>query len=298
MTSSGQQPPLHGFTAPASATAQVVFGAQSRRGWVREVNEDHYLVLRLGRFQETLLTSLSDEILTKRFEEYGYAMIVADGMGGTGAGESASRLALMTLDHLITYFGRWNLRVDDDIAREIMSRAERFYRHVDGAIVAQRRTGAEATNQTTLTATFGSGHDLFFAHVGHSRAYLSRNRLLMRLTRDHTVARHHAKGVPTAPLVDVNAGARDLAHVLTDTIGMAGQTGPTIDIERLNVDDGDRVLVCTNGLTDAVDEQSIAEVLGSSQSPDEICRSLVELAALRGGQDDVTAVVAQYRFPT
>ena len=286
---------LGAYDTPPSATAQVTFGAHSRRGRQREINEDHYLVIRLGRYQETLLTSLADDILTTRFEEYGYAMIVADGLGAAGAGESASRLALVTLDQLITYFGRWNLRVDDDVAREIMARAERFYRHVDGAVMAQHRSGAIATGQTTLTATFGAGHDLFFAHVGHSRAYLYRGGTLLRLTRDQTVARHRSAAV--APLIDVNAGARDLAHILTDTIGMSGRVGPTVDIERLTVDDDDRVLVCTNGLTDAVDEDGLARILGSSATPDDMCRSLVELAASHGADDDATAVIAHYHFP-
>ena len=120
---------------------QVTFGAQSRRGRSRLVNEDHYLVLRLGRHQETLLTSLPDEAIAARFDEYGYAMVVADGMGGTGAGEAASHLAIATLVHLVRHFGKWNLRVDDAIAREIMARAERFYRHVDSTVVAPAAHG-------------------------------------------------------------------------------------------------------------------------------------------------------------
>ena len=288
---------LSGFSLPVSATAEITFGAQTHRGVTRTLNEDHYLVVRLGRSQETVLTSLPDEMLSRRFDEYGYAMIIADGMGASGSGEAASRLALVTLDHLITHFSRWNLRIDEHIAREIMARAERFYRHVDGTITAQRRNGAPTNGQTTLTAAFGAGHDLFFAHVGHSRAYLFRGQQLLRLTRDHTLARHHSRSVATAPLVDVNAGARDLAHILTDTIGMAGTTGPAIDIERLFVGDGDRVLVCTNGLTDAIDEDTIADVLGSSQSPNDMCRALVDLAAARGGEDDTTVIVGHYRFP-
>jgi protein phosphatase len=203
----------------------------------------------------------------------------------------------VTLDHLITYFGRWNLRVDDDIAREIMARAERFYRHVDGAVMAQHRAGAIATDQTTLTATFGAGHDLFFAHVGHSRAYLYRGDKLLRLTRDHTIGEQQSAG-SRAPLIDVNAGARDLAHILTDTIGMSGRAGPSVDIERLTVDNDDRVLVCTNGLTDAVDEADLARILGSSGTPDDMSHALVELAASRGADDDATAVVAHYHFPS
>jgi protein phosphatase len=283
---------------PPAATVRVTFGAQSRRGQSRLVNEDHYLILRLGRHQETIRTSLPDEAITKRFDEYGYGMIVADGMGDTGAGKTASHLAIATLIYLVRQFGKWNLRIDDAVAQEIMTRAERFYRHVDSTVAYQRRTSVVLTEQTTLTATFGAGDDLFFAHVGHSRAYLFRRGHLMRLTRDHTTAgRHQSATVPLAPLVSVNATARDLSHILTDTIGMNGPVGPIIDLERFRLDDNDRVLVCTNGLTDTIDEAKIGDVLSSDQSPDDQCRTLVDMASAAGGDDDVTALIARYRIP-
>src|SRR5690348_6350462 len=109
---------------PASAYVEVTFGAKTRRGRHRAVNEDHYCVIELGRHQETLLTSLTAGELPPRFEEFGHAMLVADGAGPYGSGEMVSRLALTTLNHLMLQFGRWNLRVDDQIAQEIMQRAQ------------------------------------------------------------------------------------------------------------------------------------------------------------------------------
>ena len=282
---------------PPSTTVQVEFGAHSRPGRLRTVNEDHYLVLRLGRHQETLKTSLPDDVISTRFDEYGYALIVADGLGVSPSAGGASHLAIATLVYLVRCFGKWNLRVDDRVALEIMKRAERFYRHVDSTIVHARRTGSKAVAQTTLTATFGAGRDLFFAHVGHSRAYLLRDGHLMRLTRDHTIGRSGASSVATAPLVDVSAMARDLKHILSNTIGMAGSTGPVIDLERFQLVDDDRVLICTNGLTDAIHEAVIAEVLATNQSADAQCQSLVDLAIEAGTDDDVTAVAARYRIP-
>ena len=69
-----------------------------------------------------------------------------------------------------------------------MDRAERFLRHVDSAVVYEGAARGLSQPQTTLTAVFGAGHDLFFAHVGHSRAYLLREGSLLRLTRDHTLS--------------------------------------------------------------------------------------------------------------
>jgi protein phosphatase len=282
---------------PLSARVRVDFGAQSRRGLFHSVNEDHYLIVELGRHQKTVLTSLPESIVAGHFEEFGYGMIVADGFGGTGTGESASRLALSTLMHLLLHFGKWNLRIDDQIAQEVMERAERFYRHIDSAVVNQSLKGQAPGLQTTLTAVFGAGRDLFFAHVGHSRAYLLRQGNLLRLTHDHTIGRRRASTVPVAALVDVNSAARDLKHIILETMGMSGGSGPTIDLERFQIDDDDRVLVCTNGLTDMVDEDVISGVLGAHQPPDEQCRKLVELAVAAGGDDDVTALVGHYHVP-
>jgi len=79
---------------PSSATVQVEFGAHSARGASRDLNGDHYLVLRLRRSQDTLLSNVSDEVAADRFDESGYAMFVADGMGA-GGGAAASRLAIV-----------------------------------------------------------------------------------------------------------------------------------------------------------------------------------------------------------
>jgi PPM family protein phosphatase len=279
---------------PPSATVQVTFGAQSCRGKSRAVNEDHYLILRLGRHQETLLTSLPDGMIGSPFAEHGYAMVVADGTGGAGGGEAASHLAIATLVYLVRHFGKWNLRIDDAVAGEIMARAERFYQHIDATVKLQRDAPRRPADQTTLTATFGAGEDLFFAHVGHSRAYLLRDGHLLRLTRDHTLG---ARSRSAARLFEVNAARRDRSHVLTDSIGMRGSRGPRIDIERFRLCDDDRVLVCTNGLTDAVDEAAIASCLSTDESPDAQCRGLVDRAMAAGGEDDVTALVARYRLP-
>ena len=220
-------------------------------------------------------------------------MILADGLGNFGAGEAASRIALVTLLHLILNFCKWNLRVDDQVAAEIMERAERFYRHVDSAVVYEGAAKGLKQPQTTLTAVFGAGRDLFFAHVGHSRAYLLRGGSLLRLTRDHTVTAQ-GKRRPLAPLVDVNTTARDLRHILTETIGMGGSMGPAIDLERFQLADGDRILVCTNGVTDMVDESVVISVLESGAAPNDQCFRIVDLAMEAGGDDDATALVAEF----
>ncbi len=277
---------------PPAVGVLVEFGALSRRGAERPVNTDHYLVLRLGRHQETLLTSLPASEVPRRFDEYGYAMLVADGVGGHG--EAASRLAVATLAHLAIHFGRWNVRIDDGIAQEVMARAERFYRKVDSRLRRQPNDRPPGL-QTTLTAVYSAGRDLFLAHVGHSRAYLVRNREIVRLTRDHTLADEPARG--NGPLVDVATATRDLHHILMETIGTADPAGPMIDIDRCRLANGDVVLLCSNGLTDVLSEAQIAAVLSSDSTPQEQCATLINLAADAGARDDVTAVVSRYCIP-
>ena len=288
---------------PLSSTVRVEFGARSIRGRSHDVNEDHYLIVQLMRQQDTIETSLP-MTHSRRFDEYGYAMVVADGVGETGTGEVASRIAVETLAALAVHFGKWNLRVDDRIAQEIMDRAERFYRDVDGT-VTQLGFG-NPRPQTTLTAAFSAGTDMFFAHVGHSRAYLLREGELLRLTRDHTLQQRPnttqqqraGRTVPGKPLVAVDVFPRDLTHILTNTIGMHSLMGPTIDLERFKLLDGDVVLVCTNGLTDVVDDAAIADLLASAHPPSVQADALANLAVAQGGDDDVTVLVAHYHVPS
>jgi PPM family protein phosphatase len=273
---------------PPPASVEAEFGACSQRGRGRSISDDHYLIVRIGRNLETLLTNLPTGSVPKRFDEYGYGMVVADGMGA--AGELASRLAVSTLAHLAIYYGKQHVRVDEPIAEEMIDRAERFFRAIDATLLHASRNGPPGL-QTTLTVTYTAGTELFFAHVGHSRAYLFRDGHLMRLTHDHTL---DGQGSGKTVLMDVASSARDLHHIVTESLGGAGADARRIDIERCGLRDNDRLLLCTNGLSDVVDDTQLAEVLRSQQTPDHQCRSLVGLATA-DGIDDVTALVAHYR---
>jgi protein phosphatase len=278
---------------PASALVQVEFGARSHPGNRRATNDDHYWIARIGRYLETLATSLPDDAAPARFDESGFGMVVADGMG-VGA-ERASRLAIATLANLALQIGKWNVRVDDETAWEIVQQAERFYRRVDDTVSAAGRIHPELAGMgSTLTVAYSGGDELFVVHVGHSRAYLCRGGRLRRLTRDQTLAQRLADTGRAAP---VGLAARDLRHIITDAIG--GQAGEAdIQIETFKLLDNDVVMLCTNGLTDLVDELKIADVLMSPRRPDDICQALVDLALLQGGTDNVTVLVGRYRVPS
>jgi len=279
---------------PTSATVNVDIGVQSHQGVVRSSNEDHYLVVELGRRQETLATSLPEADLPKRFEERAFAMLVADGFGSGGAGSVASRVALSTIANLSLQHGKWNLRIDPTIASEILRRAVWLHSQADEAVANMRNSAlALGDMATALTAAYSVGDHLFLAHVGHSRAYLLRDGSLSQLTRDQTAARYVAA---TGRPVSVERRGQDLNHILTDAIGSSGGE-PVVEIDHVRLVDGDCLLLCTNGLTDMVDEERIAETLCQRRQSTEQCRMLVELANRMGGRDNITAIVAQYSVP-
>jgi serine/threonine protein phosphatase PrpC len=279
---------------PLSSVVHVNIAARSHQGALRQRNEDHYLVVRLGREQHTLATSLSGGDVPPHFEEHGYVMLVADGLGEGGAGSVASRVALSTMAHLLLHHGKWNLRIDAATASQIYERAEWFYAQADAAVHTRAASNPALKGMTTaLTAACSAGDDLFIAHVGHSRAYLFRNGQLEHLTRDHTIARHLAD---TNRPAAVERRAQDLRHILTDAVGAPG-AHPLVEVEHFKLQNGDSILLCTNGLTDMMGDAQIAEVLSLRRDPTEQCEILIDMANRAGGGDNVTVVLADYRIP-
>ena len=284
--------PLNEAAGMLSAAIKVEFAARSHPG-SRPVNDDHYIALRISRVQETLATSLPDGEVPGRFEESGYGMVVADGMGAPGAAGTASRMAISTLAQLALHFGKWNVRITPSIADEMLARGRRFYRSVDERVTEARETDPASVGMgTTLTAAYIAEDALFILHIGHSRAYLLREGIFTRLTRDQTLAARMEVGDP--PLIEL--AADDLSHLLTDAIGGRGGP-PSMQATLYRLQPGDCVMLCTNGLTDLVDDEGCRAILLSPGSLDARCQALVDLALARGGVDSVTALLAVYTLP-
>ena len=279
---------------PAAALVRVEFGARSHRGRVQQENDDHYLVLRLAQHQEILQTSLASTDLPGAFDEYAYAAVVADGIGRAGAGSVAARLAISTLAHLALRFGQSSLRIDPRIASEVLERSEWLYRRTHEAVVRRSNLDAELSGMAaTLTGIYSVGTDLFVAHVGHTRCYLFRKGMLVQLTRDHTLRERLA--TPPYP-TPVGQGIEDARHLLTDVVG-AGPDDPAVIVEQFRLEDDDLVLLCTNGLTDVVEDDAIADVLASKRTQAEQCDLLIDLAVTNGGEDNATVVLLNYHVP-
>jgi PPM family protein phosphatase len=278
---------------PASARARVEFGALSHPGKVRANNEDCYLVTRLGRGLETLLTNLPPGHVPARFEEAGYGMLVADGMGGMAAGEVASRLAVSTLVHLVLSTPDWILPLNDRAGDRLLQRLTERYREIDAALKREARSDPSLFGMgTTMTLAYSLGSEIFLAHAGDSRAYFLRGGVLHQLTRDHTYAQALAD---TGVILPEEVGTHRLRHILTRALGGTGDP-VTADVQRARLGDGDQVLLCTDGLSEMVDDEAIGALLRQSATAQEACEALVEAALDRGGKDNVTVVLARYRF--
>jgi serine/threonine protein phosphatase PrpC len=276
-----------------SPAVQIDVSALSHPGLVRPNNEDQYFVTRLSRSLETMLTSLPEGEIPARADEVNYLMVVADGMGGHAAGEVASRMAISALVSLALQVPDWIVRVDEQRAPELVRRARQVVQQV-GAVISERghRDDALQGMGSTLTAVRSLGRDLLIAHVGDSRAYLLRGTTLRRLTKDHTYVQR---------LVEMGQlDARDVAkskmrHILTNALG-GSDARVDVDVDLLPLQHGDRVMLCSDGLTDLVDDDTIARTLAGAGSSQQACEALVHLALERGGRDNITVIVAAYAF--
>jgi protein phosphatase len=278
---------------PLSSIVELEVGARSDSGRALAHNTDHYLAIRLGRVQHILATSLAPDDLPDDFEEYGYSLLVADGLGEQSVGARASRVALSAAAHLAIQFGKWNVRLGPETPAEIIEQAEFFYQRINKAVQdASHEDERLAGMAASLTSVYIAGVDLFFAHVGHTKAFLFRDGALIHLTTDHTLRQEELDLPGPKPL----AGSKlDGGHVVTESLG-SRVGGPNVEIEHIQLWSNDRILLCTNGLTDVVADDRIADVLALRRHPNDDCQRLVDEALAAGGPDNITVLVADYRI--
>ena len=279
---------------PFSALVRIDVGALTHTGHLRTNNEDQYYVARASRALETMATSLPDADVPERAEEVNYAMVVADGMGGHAAGEVASRLAITTLVELVLELPNWILKMDDDAGPELEQRARRIVQQIGSIMFNEGRENPALRGMgSTLTIARSLGRDLMIVHVGDSRAYLLRGDRLHRLTKDHTYAQMM---VDCGELEACDVADSGVRHILTNALG--GSTEAVdVDVDRLRLENGDRLLLCSDGLSDLVDDEEMTKTLLGAPASSDACAELVQMALDRGGRDNVTVIVASYTFP-
>lgn len=287
-------PPEERWPDTGSARVRVDAAALSDRGLVRPENEDHYLVVRIGRSLESLLTNLPADSVPNLAEEVGYGLLVADGIGGAAAGETASRLALGTLTSLVLHTPDWIFSTAGAETERVMQRMAERYRQVDATL--RDRGSADpalAGMGTTLTLACSLGASLIIGHIGDSRAYLLRGGSLHQLTRDHTLVQSL---VDVGYLTPEQAARHPFRHRLTRSLGGHREQYEG-DFQCVNLVDGDQLLLCTDGLTDMVDNATIKSILAGAAAAKDACRALVDRALEKGGKDNVTVALARYHFP-
>jgi protein phosphatase len=296
------RPPGAERPPPFSSLVEVDAAGLSHAGCVRPSNEDHFLICRFGRYLQAVQTNLPDLAETSRFDERGYGFVVADGMGGNAAGEVASSQAIHILINLVLYTPDWVLRLDEAaLTDEVLRRASERYRKVNQALGEQAAASPQLRGfGTTMTLAASVGADLFVAHLGDSRAYLLRRDTLYRLTRDHTMAQRLADA---GIISQEKAATHRLRHVLTAFLG-DNEEDVQPDVQKLRIEDGDLLLLCTDGMTDLVRDEDLAACLAGEETGEpcgessaQICQRLVDRALSSGGKDNVTVIVAQYRLP-
>lgn len=196
-------------------------------------------------------------------------IIVADGMGGHVAGEVASRIAV-------------NAAASTDLdAADRVAAGNRAIREE-----VARDPGLEGMG-TTMTLLMIRGDVATFAHIGDSRAYLLRDGDLSQLTLDHTVA---AEYVAKGELSPEEASSHPQRHMLLRTLGLTRFVN--VDEVEVELKQGDRILMCSDGLTEMVNDTQIGETLAKG-TPDEVVWELVEMANDAGGVDNITVAVIE-----
>ncbi len=215
--------------------------------------------------------------------------VVADGMGGHNGGEYASAICVNTVEEVVD-----NIRVADDLPVDGDDPVELAREKLRYALrLAGRRIYEKASESsefhgmgTTAVAMLFEGGNAFIAHVGDSRLYLVREDRVEQVTEDHSfVARQVKAGV----LTEEEAKSHRMRNVIYRSLGY--QEDVEVDVQVVALRPADRFLLCSDGLSGHVEPHEIFDHL-SQHGPQEAARRMIDLACDRGGEDNITAVVA------
>jgi serine/threonine protein phosphatase PrpC len=213
--------------------------------------------------------------------------VVADGMGGYEGGEIASRLVVDTVKRFVrSSEGEDNATWPHAIDARLSSNENmiRMAIRLANDEVTRRKTGVLGSMGSTVAMVFTTESESWVANVGDSRVYRLREGHLMQCSQDHSL-------YAEMRAMNMAVGTREefpYSNVITRAIGMREHAEPFVAVEPMR--EGDTFLICSDGLYEALDDESIAQLL-SAESLDEAAHALVEEAFTRGGRDNITAVV-------
>jgi protein phosphatase len=242
----------------------VELAGMSDIGCQRENNEDQYAYWEPADDEE--------------FARKGRLAIVADGMGGHEGGQEASRIAVEAIREVFAE------TPGGDPQSLLVTGFQTA--HVRILKFADRHPELHGMG-TTATAIALVGHQLFYAHVGDSRLYLVRGADISRMTHDHSyVGRLVENGV----ISSAEAETHPQRHILTAALGAGGEVSPETPQQAIELQKGDVLVLCTDGLWSLISEDEIQNVVAGGK-PREACQALIKMVKDRGGPDNITVQV-------
>lgn len=250
---------------------ELVIGARTDRGRQRSHNEDALLVVNLDG--------------TERCEDHaqwvvgarGVLLAVSDGLGGAKAGEVASEISVEAMFEELR-----RERLEGDLDRMLQRAVARASRRVLEAGRSKERKGMGAT----LTAALIEGTTAHVVQVGDSRAYLIRNREIRQITHDQSYAQTL---IDQGTLTAEQAEHSPLKNIVSQVMGQAEDVRAVLG--RLSLRPGDRLLLCSDGLSNAIDDAAILQEAAEADIPS-ACARLIDAANEAGGPDNITVVLA------
>ncbi len=273
----------------AGPLAVKTFGITDR-GRVRPSNEDQFLIAELTKTMRIWQASAVDQ--TAQFgDERGHLFLVADGMGGHQGGEEASALAVLAIQEFTLNTLKWFFEANAQEAQRVLGQFHTALREADRRIRAEAAEHSELTGMgTTVTMAYHLNAQLCVVHVGDSRAYLYRGGELEQLTRDHTLM---ADLLRSGDIQPADVAKHRFRHVITNVVG-GSDVGVNVEAHALEVEAGDRLLMCSDGLTEMVTDDVIAATLRAEPDPEPACRTLLAKANEAGGRDNITLLIVRF----
>lgn len=261
---------------------ELEVAACTHPGRVRPHNEDAFLVASLDGALRVSAREVdaAHRNLTFPLDNKGVLVALSDGMGGAAAGEVASSVSLLAVyDELVA-----------DQGRDRTSRLQRVVRKASRRVREEGKRSKREGMGATLTAALVSGTVAHVAQVGDSRAYLFRDGVLRQVTHDQSYVQLL---VDAGVISEAEAAASPMKNVILEAMG--SDKDPKVEVGKLTLELGDRLLLCSDGLTNAVAIERIRAAIAGGNDLGAICSELLVAAIEGGAPDNVTAILAELR---
>ncbi|HKU38622.1 MAG TPA: PP2C family serine/threonine-protein phosphatase, partial [Polyangiales bacterium] len=258
----------------------VRFAGRSSVGLVREHNEDNLVIANLTSGE----IATRDTVQNDTVGEGGLLFAVCDGMGGAAAGEVASQMAVDILHEALRRTGPPRER--DELARRLVAAVEEAGKRIFEAAQKERSRRGMGT---TATVAVLIDKVLFIAEVGDSRAYLLRGGVLKQLTKDQSLVNQL---IEAGHLTEAEAEAFEHSNIILQALGTSETV--QVDLTFVELRRGDRLMLCSDGLSGLVHVDTLRDTLASVADPSECTAMLTKYAEGGGGHDNITVLVVDF----